>query len=215
MPQSAELEERIASALPGAQVSVEDLTGGGDHFRAEIVSDRFEGLSRIEQHKLVYDVFGDEIGGAHPRSVHQDLQPRKTRSHAMTNDEIRAFIENAIKENKVILFMKGIPNQPACGFSARTAGALNALGVQYAALDILPDPRIREELSGLSGWPTIPQLFVDGELVGGSDIVMEMFESGELAELLGAEPPDEPFEPEPQPEPVQRPMALENRLEQN
>lgn len=131
----------------------------------------------------------------------------------MTNDEIRAFIENAIKENKVILFMKGIPNQPACGFSARTAGALNALGVQYAALDILPDPRIREELSGLSGWPTIPQLFVDGELVGGSDIVMEMFESGELAELLGAGPPDEPLEP--QPEPVQRPMALENRLEQN
>jgi stress-induced morphogen len=64
MPQSAELEERIASALPGAQVTVEDLTGGGDHFRAEIVSDRFEGLSRIQQHKLVYDVFGDEIGGA-------------------------------------------------------------------------------------------------------------------------------------------------------
>ena len=115
----------------------------------------------------------------------------------------------------MILFMKGIPNQPACGFSARTAGALNTLGVQYAALDILPDPRIREELSGLSGWPTIPQLFVDGELVGGSDIVMEMFESGELAELLGAEAPDEPLEPEPQPEPVQRGIGLENRLEQN
>jgi monothiol glutaredoxin len=140
----------------------------------------------------------------------------------MTNEEIRSFIENAIKENKVMLFMKGVPHQPACGFSARTAGALNALGVQYAALDILPDPRIREELSGLSGWPTIPQLFVDGELVGGSDIVMEMFESGELAELLGlerlvgwfgAEPPDEPFEPEPQPEPVQRPIGLENRLD--
>jgi monothiol glutaredoxin len=131
----------------------------------------------------------------------------------MTNDEIRSFIDNAIKENRVMLFMKGVPNQPACGFSARTAGALNALGVQYAALDILPDPRIREELSALSGWPTIPQLFVDAELVGGSDIVMEMFESGELAELLGAEPPDEPFEPEPQPEPVQRPIGLENRLD--
>ena len=130
----------------------------------------------------------------------------------MTNDEIRSFIENAIKENKVILFMKGIPNQPACGFSARTAGALNALGVQYAALDILPDPRIREELSGLSGWPTIPQLFVDGELVGGSDIVMEMFESGELAELLGVEQPEAPAELE-QPEPVQRPIGLENRLD--
>jgi stress-induced morphogen len=64
MPTPAELQERILAALPGARVSVDDLTGGGDHFRAEIVSDRFQGLSRIEQHKLVYDVFGDEIGGA-------------------------------------------------------------------------------------------------------------------------------------------------------
>ena len=117
----------------------------------------------------------------------------------MTNDEIRGFIENAIKENQVMLFMKGTPQQPACGFSMRTSGALNALGVKYAALDILPDPRIREELSGLSGWPTIPQLFVDGELVGGCDIVMEMFESGELAETLGVEQPEldeAPAEPE-------------------
>ena len=132
----------------------------------------------------------------------------------MTNDEIKSFIENAIKENRVMLFMKGTPQQPACGFSMRTSGALNALSVKYAALDILPDPRIREELSGVSGWPTIPQLFVDGELVGGSDIVMEMFESGELAELLGVEQPDLGEEPAPEPEqPVQqRPIGLENRL---
>ena len=132
----------------------------------------------------------------------------------MTNDEIRAFLENAIKENKVMLFMKGTPQQPACGFSMRASGALNTLGVQYAALDILPDPRIREELSGLSGWPTIPQLFVDGELVGGSDIVLEMFESGELAEMLGVEQPAEADvpEPEPEPEPRQAPLGLENRL---
>jgi monothiol glutaredoxin len=86
--------------------------------------------------------------------------------------------------------------------------------VKYAALDILPDPRIREELSAVSGWPTIPQLFVDGELVGGSDIVMEMFESGELAELLNVEQPDLGEEPAPEPEqPVQqRPIGLENRL---
>ncbi len=131
----------------------------------------------------------------------------------MTNDEIRGFIENAIKENQVMLFMKGTPQQPACGFSLRTSGALNALGVKYAALDILPDPRIREELSALSGWPTIPQLFVDGELIGGCDIVMEMFESGELAETLGVEQPDlgeVPAEPE-QPQ-QQRPIGLENRL---
>jgi stress-induced morphogen len=64
MPTAAELHERIQAALPGASVSVDDLTGGGDHFRAEIVSDRFAGLTRIQQHKLVYDVFGDEVGGA-------------------------------------------------------------------------------------------------------------------------------------------------------
>ena len=130
----------------------------------------------------------------------------------MTNDEIKGFIENAIKENRVMLFMKGTPQQPACGFSMRTSGALNALGVKYAALDILPDPRIREELSGISGWPTIPQLFVDGELVGGCDIVTEMYESGELAGKLGVEQPEE----EPEPEPVQRqqaPIGLDNKLD--
>jgi monothiol glutaredoxin len=130
----------------------------------------------------------------------------------MTNTEIRDFIQNAIGENHVMLFMKGTPHQPACGFSARTSACLNALGVQYAALDILPDPRIREELSGISGWPTIPQLFVDGELVGGCDIVTEMYESGELAEKLGVEQPED----EPEPEPVQRqqaPIGLENKLD--
>ena len=130
----------------------------------------------------------------------------------MTNDEIRGFLEDSIKENKVMLFMKGTPQQPACGFSMRASGALNALGVQYAALDILPDPRIREELSALSGWPTIPQLFIGGELVGGSDIVLEMFESGELAEMLGVEQPAEADVPEPEPEPRQAPLGLENRL---
>jgi monothiol glutaredoxin len=133
----------------------------------------------------------------------------------MTNEEIRAFIEDAIKENKVMLFMKGTPQQPACGFSMRTSGALNALGVKYAALDILPDPRIREELSSLSGWPTIPQLFVDGELIGGCDIVMEMFESGDLAETLGVEQPEleeAPAEPEHELPQRQSGIGLENRL---
>ena len=128
----------------------------------------------------------------------------------MTETEFRDFIDNAIKENKVMLFMKGTPEQPACGFSMRTSGALNALGVQYAALDILPDPRIREELSTLSGWPTIPQLFVKGELVGGCDIVVEMYENGELAEQLGVEMPEEDIEEVP----VQKgPIPLENKLD--
>jgi monothiol glutaredoxin len=111
-----------------------------------------------------------------------------------------------------MLFMKGTPDQPACGFSMRSSAALNALGVRYAALDILPDPRIRQELSGLSNWPTIPQLFVKGKLVGGCDIMLEMYETGELAELLGVEQPEEEPEPPAQAAPQSAPLGLENRL---
>jgi monothiol glutaredoxin len=132
----------------------------------------------------------------------------------MTNEEIRNFLQNAIDENEVMLFMKGTPEQPACGFSMRTSGALNELGVRYAALDILPDPRIRQELSEISNWPTIPQLFVSGKLVGGCDIVTEMYETGELAELLGVEQPAEDAAPEaPEVEaPQSAPLGIENRL---
>jgi monothiol glutaredoxin len=132
---------------------------------------------------------------------------------AMTTERIREFIEEAINENAVMLFMKGTPERPACGFSMRTSGALNALGAQYAALDILPDPRIRQELTALSGWPTIPQLFVDGELIGGCDIVTEMYETGELAEKLGVEQPEEPEEAVTEVPVDKGPIPLENRLD--
>jgi monothiol glutaredoxin len=105
----------------------------------------------------------------------------------MSDNQLRDAIAEAIKDNEIILFMKGTPEQPACGFSARTVGVMQALDVSFASVDILPDPRIRQELSALSQWPTIPQLFVEGELVGGCDIVMEMYESGELAQLVGAD----------------------------
>jgi monothiol glutaredoxin len=100
------------------------------------------------------------------------------------SNPIRDAIAQAIGEHRVILFMKGTPEAPACGFSARTVAALQALEAQFAAVDVLGDPRIRQELSALSDWPTIPQLFIDGELVGGCDIVTEMYESGELAQAL-------------------------------
>jgi monothiol glutaredoxin len=106
---------------------------------------------------------------------------------AATSDDpnpIREAIAEAIGEHRVILFMKGTPDAPACGFSARTVAALQALDVPFAAVDVLPDPRIRQELSAMSDWPTIPQLFVGGELLGGCDIVTEMYESGELAQAL-------------------------------
>jgi monothiol glutaredoxin len=103
---------------------------------------------------------------------------------AVEASPIRDAIAQAISEHDVILFMKGTPEAPACGFSARTVAILQSLEVPFAAVDILPDPRIRQELSAISDWPTIPQLFHDGELIGGADIVAEMYESGELEEAL-------------------------------
>ena len=106
-----------------------------------------------------------------------------------SENPLRDALSEAIADNEVILFMKGTPDQPMCGFSARTAAALDELRAPYAAVDILPDPRIRQELSALSNWPTVPQLFVRGELVGGCDIVTELYETGELAKIIGVETP--------------------------
>ncbi|CAB4879624.1 unannotated protein [freshwater metagenome] len=129
-----------------------------------------------------------------------------------TND-LRDAIAEAIRENEVILFMKGSPEQPMCGFSARTVAALQDLGARFAAVDVLPDPRIRQELSALSNWPTIPQLFAGGEFVGGCDIVTEMHESGELSAALGIDAPSPSAAPaEAQPGPG-APLQIENRLD--
>ncbi len=119
-----------------------------------------------------------------PMSQAQPPVAEPQAASAGESNPIRDAIAEAIAEHKVILFMKGTPEAPACGFSARTVAALQALETPFAAVDILPDPRIRQELSAISDWPTIPQLFVNGELLGGCDIVTEMYESGELAQAL-------------------------------
>jgi monothiol glutaredoxin len=106
----------------------------------------------------------------------------------VTEEQIREEILDAINSNRVMLFMKGTPDMPRCGFSAQTARILDDAGVPYAAMDILPDPRIRQVLSAHSSWPTVPQLFVDGELVGGCDIVTELYTTGELQQVLAGSP---------------------------
>jgi monothiol glutaredoxin len=133
-------------------------------------------------------------------------------SDEMTNT-LREQIQAAIDENDVILFMKGTPDQPMCGFSARTVAILQSVGRPFAAVNILPDPRIRQELSAVSNWPTIPQLFIDGEFVGGCDIVTEMYESGELQQTLGVEDTATAAEAAPAPQaPEPAPLTIENRL---
>ncbi|MGH2961576.1 MAG: glutaredoxin family protein [Solirubrobacterales bacterium] len=118
----------------------------------------------------------------------------------MTDSALRDKVEELIRDNPVLLFMKGTPEAPRCGFSMRVVGVLDSLGVEYGAIDVLPalDP-LREATGEISDWRTFPQLYVNGELVGGADIVEEMFESGELAELLDVEQPAEPEAARPSP----------------
>ena len=96
-------------------------------------------------------------------------------------------IDDIVKKNDIVLFMKGTALFPQCGFSSRAVAILDRLEAKYETVDVLQDPEIRASIKEYSNWPTIPQLYVRGEFVGGSDIMMEMFESGELQELLGAD----------------------------
>lgn len=93
-------------------------------------------------------------------------------------------IEAALRSHKVVLFMKGVPDFPQCGFSARAAECLERLGVPFTAFDVLADRELREGIKEYASWPTLPQLYIEGELIGGSDIVTELFESGELKAKL-------------------------------
>jgi monothiol glutaredoxin len=93
-------------------------------------------------------------------------------------------IKEQVEQNDILLYMKGTPQQPQCGFSARTVQSLMACGERFAYINILDNPEVRENLKAYSNWPTFPQLYVKGELVGGCDIVTEMYESGELKELI-------------------------------
>jgi monothiol glutaredoxin len=99
--------------------------------------------------------------------------------------DAQSRIGEIVKSNDIVLFMKGTALFPQCGFSSRAVAILDRLGAQFETVDVLQDPEIRAGIKQYSDWPTIPQLYVHGEFVGGSDIMMEMFESGELQELLG------------------------------
>ena len=103
---------------------------------------------------------------------------------------LRARIETLLAANPVVLFMKGDPRAPACGFSSKAVGALDAAGASYAHVNVLTDPEIREGIKAYGDWPTIPQLYIGGELVGGSDIILQMAASGELHAALGLPAPD-------------------------
>lgn len=99
---------------------------------------------------------------------------------------IQETIKQQVEQNPIILYMKGMPNAPQCGFSSQAVKLLTACGAKFAAVNVLENPEIRQGIKDYSNWPTIPQLYVKGAFIGGSDIMMEMYESGELQELIKA-----------------------------
>ena len=101
------------------------------------------------------------------------------------NEDVKNRIDGYVKNNKVFLFMKGTPASPMCGFSAQASAIMGELDIEFASLNVLEDEDIRQGIKEYADWPTIPQLYVDGEFVGGCDIMTEMFQSGELAQLVG------------------------------
>ena len=103
---------------------------------------------------------------------------------------VRQRIEGIVGSDRVVLFMKGTPAMPQCGFSAATTSMLGTIVPEYTTVNVLEDPEIREGIKAFSDWPTIPQLYIEGEFMGGCDIVRQMFNSGELHDALGLEPPD-------------------------
>jgi len=118
----------------------------------------------------------------------------------MADPELKSKIEELIAANPVLLFMKGTPDMPRCGFSMRVVQVLDQTGADYGAIDVLPALQpLREVTAEIADWQTFPQLYVNGELLGGCDIVEEMFESGELAEALGVEQPEDDQMPQAQP----------------
>ena len=150
--------------------------GGGDHLEVRVTAPSFNGLTLVDQHRLVYAALAEPWR----KGPFTSCGSRRKGRSVSYSDKIKEVIESS----DVALFMKGTPDAIMCGNSGRALGALRRAGAPITAVDILPDLQIREDLSELSGWPTIPQVFVKGELIGGADIVEELERSGELEQTL-------------------------------
>lgn len=121
-----------------------------------------------------------------PRVPSPTWEPEPEPESPRGDEDAAAFIGRFVGDNRVVLFMKGSPAEPKCGFSARASAILASHGAPFATFDVLIDPDVREGVKDFATWPTIPQVYIDGQFVGGSDILMQLHESGELADLLAA-----------------------------
>jgi len=190
---ASEIERLIKAQLPDAEVTIKALEGDGNHYAAHVTSKLFLGKTRVQQHKMVYEALGGRMGGvlhalalttATRRTPDEFTTPSEEGEKAMSQQQIHDLIRKEISSNDIVLFMKGTKQSPQCGFSHQVAQILGRLGVNYKDINVLVDPNLRDGIKSYANWPTIPQLYVKGEFVGGCDIVSEMFQAGELQDLL-------------------------------
>lgn len=185
---AAMIEQMILEGIPDATVKVEDLRGDGEHYAAYVVSPSFAGKTRVQQHKMVFDAMKGKMGTSctrwrcRPRCRSNFVLQRK--GVRMMDNVVFDRIRKELKDNDVVLFMKGTAAYPQCGFSSVVVQVLSHLGIPFRDINVLEDNDIREGIKEFTDWPTIPQLYVKGEFIGGSDIVREMYATGELQELL-------------------------------
>ena len=170
-----EISKMIMEAFPEATLELKDTMGDNNHYSAKIISKNFNGKSRVEQHKMVYKALKGKMGN-------------ELHALALTTEEkmsdINQKIKDIVSKNNIVLFMKGTPDAPQCGFSLAVSNILKHLNVKFEGVNVLVSDELRQGIKDYTDWPTIPQLYVNGEFVGGADIVKEMYEKGELKKLF-------------------------------
>lgn len=187
------IKEILLNHIPDAKVDIIDTVGDGNHFEATIISDVFLNKNDIQRHKIIYDALGSIVGNElHALSINtktfsENTSLNNSTSHAVNknlyNDTLKK-LDEIINKYDVILFMKGTKLSPMCGFSATVCNILNALNVHFEDVNILSSEEIRENIKIYSNWPTLPQLYIKGEFIGGCDITRTMYENGTLESLL-------------------------------
>ena len=194
-----DVKKAIEKAIPGSKASVTNAMKDGQHYEITVQSDSFKGKSLVEQHKIVHDSIKELRKQMHAVVIHTELSlekkprkenPEKTQKESREGiknpaaKDLKEMVREAIAHNDVTVFIKGTPSQPLCGFSAKVVYILNELGVKYKSVNIFDDVMIKPALVEMSGWPTTPQVFIKGTLIGGCDITEEMYASGELQKML-------------------------------
>lgn len=170
--------------------TIRSLSRCSDAFASRRVGVDFAALSSPALATRWHPHYSNNTPRAQSSSSHDDFAPKKKVDLSQTDDdEIYKMIDSHVKANRIMLYMKGSPSQPMCGFSATVVSILKKSGADFSSVNVLDYPEVRDGVKKYSQWPTIPQLYVNGEFLGGCDIVRDMDESGELSELLKVEDP--------------------------